>query len=163
MMELPPVTAELDVRLRLIAESHQRLTGRPLTSPLPQAGEGLGERVMRDVLWRAPRVIVAHGTEADPVFFYGNRMALELFELSFSEFTRLPSRYSAEPMEREERERLLHKVSQQGYVDDYRGVRVARSGRRFMIAAATVWNLLDAAGVCHGQAATFTDWRYIGG
>ena len=70
-------------RLVLIAESYRRLTGRPLVA----AAGNLGE------LWTAPRVVVAHGTEADPVFFYGNRLALELFELDFAAFTRLPSRF----------------------------------------------------------------------
>ena len=154
-MERSPVTSELDARLRLIAESHQRLTGRPLLH--------MQQSELRDALWNAPRVIVAHGTEADPVFFYGNLMALKLFEMDLAAFTRLPSRFSAEPMQREERERLLNRVAQQGYVDDYCGVRVASSGRRFRIDAATVWNLVDENGVCHGQAATFTEWRYIEG
>lgn len=153
-MKQPPASPALDARLRLLAESHLRLTGKPLL-PVPLQEE------LCDALWHAPRVIVAHGTGADPVFFYGNRQALELFELDVAEFTRLPSRYSAEPLEREERERLLGRVAQQGYVDDYRGVRIASSGRRFMIDAATVWNLVDEVGICHGQAATFTDWRYL--
>jgi len=110
---------------------------------------------LREALWNAPRAIVAHGTEDDPVFFYGNRQALQLFEMSFDEFARLPSRLSAEPLAREERARLLEKVTLQGYVDDYSGMRIARSGKRFMIADGAVWNLRDEAGVHHGQAAVF--------
>jgi hypothetical protein len=110
---------------------------------------------LREALWNAPRAIVAHGTEDDPVFFYGNRQALQLFEMSFDEFARLPSRLYAEPLAREERARLLEKVTLQGYVDDYSGMRIARSGKRFMIADGTVWNLRDEAGVHHGQAAVF--------
>ncbi|HCB13671.1 MAG TPA: hypothetical protein DEP36_08925 [Gammaproteobacteria bacterium] len=37
-------------------------------------------------------------------------------------------------------------------------MRIARTGRRFMIERATVWNLTDAAGQRCGQAATFRDW-----
>ncbi|MDH2916795.1 MAG: MEKHLA domain-containing protein, partial [Gallionella sp.] len=55
----------------------------------------------------------------------------------------------------EARVRLLEKVSQQGYVDGYSGMRIAKSGRRFMITDTTVWNLLDEAGEYHGQAAVF--------
>jgi len=106
-------------------------------------------------VWEAPRAIVAHGTEADPIFFYGNRVALQWFEMSEAEFTRLPSRLSAEPMAQEARVKLLQKVTQQGYVDGYSGMRIAKSGRRFMITDATVWNLLDEAGEYHGQAAVF--------
>jgi hypothetical protein len=116
-----------------------------------------GERVdtLRHALWSAPRAIVAHGTEDDPVFFYGNRLALELFAMSFEDFTQLPSRYSAEPLERDARARLLERVTRQGYVDDYAGVRISGKGKRFMIDAATVWNLIDEAGNHRGQAATF--------
>lgn len=149
-------------RLRLIVESYQRLTGKPLpsiSSHLPLAGDGLGERELRLALWQAPRAIVAHGTEADPIFFYGNRFALQLFEMRFEEFARLPSRLSAEPLAQEAREKLLEKVTRQGYVDGYSGVRIAKSGRRFTITDCTVWNLADEAGVPHGQAAVFVPVR----
>ena len=110
---------------------------------------------LRTALWNAPRAIVAHDTEADPIFFYGNCLALDLFEMSFEEFTRLPSRLSAEPLAQEARMKLLEKVAQQGYVDNYSGLRIAKSGRRFMIADCTVWNLVDENGTHQGQAAVF--------
>ena len=137
-------------RLQLLVDSHQRLTGRPLLE-VPDAD-------LAHALWQGPRVIVAHGTEADPVFFYGNARALECFAMDFAAFTRLPSRYSAEPLAREERARLLARVSRDGFIDDYAGVRIAADGRRFRIEQAVVWNLVDAAGVCHGQAASFSQW-----
>ncbi len=146
MIVLPPQ----DKRLALIADSYRRLLGQDLLI----AGENLAE-----AMWFAPRVIVAHGTEADPVFFYGNRMALEAFEMSFADFTRLPSRFSAEPLAREERARLLARVSRDGYIDDYAGVRISATGQRFRIAQAVVWDLIDADGVVHGQAASFTNWQ----
>ena len=137
-------------RLALIADSFLRLTGKPLVDdPSPES------------LWNAPRVIVAHGTEADPVFFYGNRMALDVFEMDFASFTRLPSRYSAEPMNREERARLLERVSRDGFIDDYAGVRISATGKRFRIRQAVVWNLIDAGGRVHGQAATFDRWMML--
>jgi len=138
-------------RLRLIVESYRRLTGKLLLDAKPS-----DDTALRLALWNAPHAIVAHGTEADPVFFYGNRLALKLFEMDFATFAKLPSRYSAEPLERDARARLLERVTRQGYVDDYSGVRIAASGRRFMIEAATVWNLIDEAGSHRGQAATFT-------
>jgi hypothetical protein len=137
-------------RLILIAESFQRLTGRRLLD------DSQAER-----LWTAPRVIVAHGTEVDPVFFYGNRLALDLFEMDFARFTTLPSRYSAEPQTREERARLLERVSRDGFIDDYAGVRISATGKRFRIEQAVVWNLVDAQGTCHGQAATFDRWEML--
>ena len=150
MPSLPPSDAGLDERLRLIVESYRRLTGKALIDNAPSDIAAL-----RAAVWNAPRAIVAHGTEDDPIFFYGNRLALQLFEMSFDEFARLPSRLSAEPLAQEARVKLLEKVARQGYVDGYSGLRIARSGRRFMIVDTTVWNLLDAAGVRHGQAAVF--------
>lgn len=135
--DIPPDAS--DPRLALIADSYLRLTGKPLPAPL----------------WDAPCAIVAHGTEEDPVFFYGNKLALHWFEMSFDDFVRLPSRLSAEPMKQLARAALLQKVAQQGYVDNYCGMRISGSGRHFMITNATIWNLLDANGVCHGQAAAF--------
>jgi hypothetical protein len=148
-MALPLVSDSTLRRLPLIAESYQRLLGKPLVSA---SGD-----IALD-LWQASQVIVAHGTEDDPVFFYGNRRALDVFEMAFADFICLPSRFSAEPLLREERARLLERVSRDGYIDDYAGVRVSASGRRFRIEQAVVWNLIDAAGVCHGQAATFDHW-----
>ena len=145
-----PAAALAEPRLRLIAESYQRLTGKPLLKVVPDDVKELAR-----ALWVAPHAIVAHGTEADPVFFYGNRRALELFEMSFAEFTHLPSRLSAEAPAREERARLLEQVASRGFVDNYAGLRIAKSGRRFMIENGTVWNLVDETGACHGQAATF--------
>jgi hypothetical protein len=134
-------------RLALVVESFARLLGRPLVdTPTP------------DGIWNAPCVIVAHGGEADPVFFYGNRQALDVFEMDFSSFCQLPSRYSAEPLARDERARLLERVSRDGFIDDYSGVRISAAGRRFRIAQAVVWNLIDEQGACHGQAATFDRW-----
>ena len=150
MPSLPSSDAGLDERLRLIVSSYQRLTGKPLLDNVPADSAALS-----DAVWNAPRAIVAHGTEADPVFFYGNRLALKFFEMSFDEFTRLPSRFSAEPLAREERAKLLERVTRQGYADNYSGMRIASSGKRFMIADGTVWNLVDEQGNHHGQAAVF--------
>jgi hypothetical protein len=92
---------------------------------------------------------------------YGNRTVLGLFAVTWEQLTLMPSRYTAEAPDRAERERLLHEVTVHGFVDDYRGVRISTSGRRFLIERACVWNLLDAQGQYLGQAATFADWRYL--
>lgn len=151
-VELPPACdARLAARLRLMVESYRRLTGRDLVlapdADLPAA------------VWHAPRVIVAHGTEADPLFFYGNALALSAFEMPYADFVGLPSRYSAEPVNREARAQLLARVARDGYIDDYAGVRISATGQRFRIEAATVWHLVAADGSVHGQAATFDRWQ----
>lgn len=82
-----------------------------------------------------------------------------IFEYDWDELTALPSRLSAEPMERHERQVFLDKVMHDGFVSEYRGVRVTKSGKRFWIERATVWQLMDANGVVHGQAAMIPEVR----
>jgi hypothetical protein len=53
---------------------------------------------------------------------------------------------------------LLERVTRDGFIADYSGIRIAASGRRFRIERAVVWNLIDADGTRHGQAATFDCW-----
>jgi hypothetical protein len=137
-------------RLALIAESHLRLTGRQLVVDNTA-----------DALWSAPIVIVAHDTAPDPIFFFGNVRALALFETTPENFTAMPSRLSAEAELREERARLMARVTQGDFIDDYSGIRISATGRRFRIHRATVWNLVDAAGRLHGQAAAFSDWTML--
>lgn len=109
----------------------------------------------------APFAIVSHGTQTDPIFNYANQRALELFEMDWAKFTALTSRLSAEPINQIERARLLARVSQHGYIDDYTGIRIAKSGRRFLIRNATIWNLLDENKQHYGQAALIRDWTYL--
>jgi hypothetical protein len=143
-----------DSRLALIGDSFFRLTGQLLVDQ--PAGVSWAQ-----ALWEAPRVVVAHGTQEDPVFFYGNQRGLALFEMPFDAFTRLPSRLSAEPVAQAERAALLARVTRDGYIADYAGVRIAASGARFRIEQAVVWNLVDSHGVMHGQAATFSHWQRL--
>lgn len=140
--------SETAARITLIAQSFTRLLGRSLV-------EGQDDDTVM-ALWRAPCVIVAHGTEVDPVFFFGNRAALAAFECDAAFFVAMPSRLSAEAPDQAERQALLDRVKSLGYIDDYAGIRISATGKRFSIDRAIVWNLLDHAGVRHGQAATFT-------
>ena len=140
---------------QLLLESFERLLGREL---MPVDGS-VDEQAKR--LFHAPFVVVSHGTEPDPVLNYGNRTALELWEMDFESFVQTPSRLTAEPVHRDERARLLSRTAEVGYVDDYSGIRISRTGRRFRIERAIVWNLIDAGGRLHGQAATFDHWTPI--
>ncbi len=130
-------------------------TGRDLVG-----SEADGADAAKEV-FDAPFAVMSHDMANDPVFNYANRAALALFEMDWSEFTSLPSRLSVEPANRRERERLLREVAQKGYIDDYSGVRISRSGKRFLIERAVVWNLVDERGEPCGQAAMFEDWKYL--
>jgi hypothetical protein len=138
-----------------LARSLKHWTGREL---LP--GD-FSEAELSEKLFFAPFVVVSHGTEADPVLNYGNAAALTLWEMSWEELTRTPSRLTAEAPNREERAKLLEAVTRRGFIDDYSGVRISKSGRCFRISRATVWNLLAADGKPRGQAAMFDRWEFI--
>lgn len=141
--------------VQLLLDSFARLLGREL---IPRAGS-VEEQAER--LFHAPFVVVSHGTEADPILNYGNAAALALWEMDLAVLTRTPSRLTAEPVHRDERARLLERTLRDGYVDDYAGIRISSTGKRFRIEQAVVWNLVDAAGVRHGQAATFDRWTRL--
>ena len=140
---------------RRLIQSYRRWTGRDLVDP------ELSPVEQARALYEASFVTASHGTEADPVFNYANRAALALFETTWADFTSMPSRLSAEPVAREERALLLARVNQHGFIDDYSGIRISTSGRRFRIRRATVWNVVDAHGAPAGQAVVFHDWEYL--
>lgn len=141
-----------DTHVQLLLDSFARLLGRELISR-----QGSAE-VQAERLFQAPFVVVSHGTEADPILNYGNAAALALWEMDLATLTRTPSRLTAEPVHRDERARLLERTRRDGFVDDYAGIRISSTGRRFRIELAIVWNLVDAAGIHRGQAATFDRW-----
>lgn len=139
----------------LLRRTYRRWTGADL---LPQE---LGSVDAVRALDGAPFAVVSHGTQPDPVFNYGNRLALRLFEMEWEEFTALPSRLSAEPVNQGERQRLLAQVAAHGHSANYSGIRVSKTGRRFMIRGAAVWNLIDDQGRYRGQAALIREWRAL--
>lgn len=112
-------------------------------------------------LFEAPFVVLSHGIEADPIYNYGNQAALDLWELDWDQFTQMPSRLSAEPIEQIERDRLLQQAKQQGYISDYQGVRISSTGKRFRIENVILWDVLDETGQRCGQAATFDRWDML--
>jgi hypothetical protein len=112
-------------------------------------------------LFLAPFVVVSHGVEADPILNYGNRAALELWEMSAETLAITPSRLTAEAMLHEARERLLTDTARRGFVSGYEGIRISAAGRRFRILDVTIWNVNDASGRAIGQAATFAHWAFL--
>jgi len=112
-------------------------------------------------LFAAPFVVVSHGTESDPILNYGNQAALDLWEMAWERLTRMPSCQTAEPVNQQERARMLRQVEEQGYYDRYRGVRISATGRRFLVEEAVVWTVMDEQGRRIGQAATFSRWTRL--
>ena len=112
-------------------------------------------------LFNANFVLVSHDTQPDPIFNYGNQTALDLWEFDWQNFIELPSRLSAEPLAQIHRDRLMLEVKNTGYIQNYRSIRISRTGKRFWVENATIWNVTDSHGNAIGQAATFSKWSPI--
>jgi hypothetical protein len=147
--------AFLELQSQRILNSFRHFLGYEL---LPRTGNAQQEA---ERLFQAPCVVVSHGTQVDPILNYGNAAALALWETTFEQLTTMPSRLTAEPLHRDERARLLARTSEYGFVDDYQGIRISTTGRRFHIQRAIVWNLLDENHRPAGQAATFSDYTFL--
>ncbi|GJM05975.1 MAG: MEKHLA domain-containing protein [marine bacterium B5-7] len=140
---------------QLLCASYHHWTGKPLLTIQAEPDKLIME------LYAASFAIVSHGIEDDPVFNFGNKVALELFELNWEDFIQLPSRNSVEMTNIKQREELMQRVTKDGHMSDYSGVRISSTGKRFNIEGATIWNIIDATGHYHGQAAMFKNWSFI--
>jgi hypothetical protein len=137
----------------LLVESYRRLLGaEPVFLAKPPHS---AQRLYED----APIAVLAHSTEAVPHFIYANRAAQACFEYDWDELVGLPSHLSADDADRAERQRLLDAVARDGFATNYRGLRIAKSGRRFWIEDGILWQLRDARGALRGVAAAFSQWR----
>lgn len=138
-----------------LLDSFEHWTGKSLLSQRRNLNEDAGR------LFLQPFIVLAHGTEPDPLLSYANRAALELWGWTWEQALGTPTRLTAEPALRDERARFIERVSRHGHVDDYHGVRISSQGKRFEILRATVWNILDGHGNITGQAATFGEIRFL--
>ena len=140
----------------LILGNYRRLFGRDLVDQSDPS------RAV-ETLFNAPRAVLSAlgPIGSDHLFNYANRTALELFGYAWDELIGQPSSASAEPVHRDERRRLLDEVERQGFIENYSGIRISKTGRRFRIVNATVFNLLDETGHHLGQAATFENWQPV--
>lgn len=156
LIHFPPCDMDFLIRqTRLIVSSYRhwkKASLWPMTNP---------DSVLAEEVFYAPFVLATAGIQEDPILNYGNQKALELWQMDWSAFTNTPGRETAEPMEREARDHFLVTVKKQGFIDNYAGIRVSSTGKRFEIQQATVWNLIDEKGIYAGQAAAFRNWKYL--
>ena len=122
----------LAAHVQILRDSLRALTGRELVGRELSAVEAARQ------IFYAPYVVLSHNTDADPILNYANLAGLQLFEMPWDRLITTPSRFTAEAPVRAEREHLLARVAAQGFIDDYSGVRVSGTGRRFSINNATV-------------------------
>jgi hypothetical protein len=130
-----------------LLSSFQRLTGKSLIPECTPSNE------RAKALYDAEYPVLSHNSDEDPILNYSNAKGMEQFEISWEELAILPSRFTAEPQTQEERNRLLKAVTENGFIDDYQGVRISAKDNRFMVEDAIVWNVIDEDGVYWGQGA----------
>lgn len=137
----------------LLQSSFKRLVGRLLIAGDPSD--------LAKALYHCDAVVLSHDGAADPVLTYGNLAGQRLWEMGWNQLTALPSRLTAEPAHQAQRDAMFDEMRRKGFIENYNGVRISASGRRFEIRNAVIWPLVDAAGVKKGEAATFTEWQYL--
>ena len=129
-----------------LLSSHQRAFHRPLVDC---SGHDL---------FSSDVAVLAHDNSRDPLLIYANATALRLWERPWEDMIGMPSRYTAEAEARSQRDSALQQAKQGDAFEGYSGVRVSRTGQRFMISNARIWTLWDETGRDCGQAATFSSW-----
>ncbi|NJM58330.1 MAG: MEKHLA domain-containing protein [Synechococcales cyanobacterium RU_4_20] len=175
-MPAPWNTDAIAIHTQRLLNSFLRCTDRSLLPPESAPSVSTVEFLQSQAqqLFEAPFVVVSHGIQADPIFNYGNRKALELWELSWDELTQMPSRKTAEVEFQGARSQMLAEALHKGYIDYYEGIRISSTGRRFRILDGIIWNVVDETVVneasdalelseayCWGQAAMFSRYEFL--
>ncbi len=150
--------------LDLLKKSYRKFYGENLDDDLYESCSVIASHTnIKNLISDWPRScqVFERENHANPVFVFANRRAQELWEMDWQGFINLESRYSAEPEERQAREHLLNEVQKQGFINNYSGVRVSKSGKRFLIKSARVWQVLAEDGLgALGQAVCFEDYKF---
>lgn len=140
--------------VKYILDSYESVIGKPLIKRSTAAED------FKDVN-DGKFALLAHNNLNDPIFMYGNEFALHLWEISFNDFVKMPSRLSAEEDLRSVRAAMLNAVDAKNYYDAYEGTRVSTSGKKFKIKNVTVWNVFDEHKNKIGQAAYFKSVEFL--
>lgn len=85
--------------------------------------------------------ILSHGLQEDPIYNYGNRASLELFEQTLEVLCQTPSRYSTVPSLMDDRGRLIEQIEQVGHGTIPNAVRTSAKGKLFVMQTIWVWSV----------------------
>ncbi|WP_421783359.1 MEKHLA domain-containing protein [Kiloniella litopenaei] len=157
---MPEISEFQEQHAKRLIDSFKAVTGKDLIKLDKEKSWGRQ-------LFEAPFVVVSHNGGADPVLNYGNLIALNLWEMSWDDFTKTPSRKTAEPEFRDDRAIMLRQAKEKGYFDNYRGIRISSKGKRFLIEEAIIWTVPpikesnNPDTLRAGQAATFSSWTFL--
>jgi PAS domain-containing protein len=137
--------------VRYMLDSHRDYVGTEL---IDRSGDPL---VDAQRLFGLDAVVLSHDGGADPRFVYANLAAARLWRMDVDELVGMPSRLSAPPNHRDERQAMLHQAAKDGVLHGYTGTRVAKDGTLFVIEDATLWTVDYPHG--SGQAVVFRTWH----
>jgi MEKHLA domain len=141
----------------MMLENLKKWTGYDLIQEYGFSLETLGEQV-----FYADFYILSHDRSTDPLLNYANQRVLDLWEVSWSELTRMHSRETAKSIDRDARSAIMAEVKANNYINGYSGVRISKTGKEFKILDGTVWNLYASTGDFCGQAAWFKQIQDLG-
>ena len=102
-----------------------------------------------------PYAIASHDTNS--VFNYANEASLQLFKTNWDEMIGVHSSVSASKSSQSDRNKMLKEVARIGFVEDYKGTRMAFDGSLFQINDAIIWNIVDSKNNSQGQAVLIMD------
>lgn len=145
----PGKVANPDQWIQWSSNSLEKATGKSLYERLCVASP-------REVHSNDKYCVLSHGTQADPIYCYFNRAALDLFQWSEDKVYHLPSRYSApEGKVRQERQQVLQQpqITEALHIDT--AVRQNSHGQLFTIHDLIYYNVYNDQGDLVGQTAVF--------
>lgn len=148
-----PTIEKLAPHTSILLNSYSRYLGKELIFRTGNAHQDAQNLIQSE--W----VVLSCNADVDPVLNFANLRALQLWE--WDQMIQTKAKETAEPDERNLREQLLKQVQLNGYAENYTGVRISRTGKRFLIQKACVWNLVSNSGVYLGQSAAFKSWEYL--
>ena len=144
----------------LILDCYQASIGKSLKERLGIDNNIMGAE-LAEALFKAPAAILSHDVividgKRDNIYNYANRTALKVFERTFAELTRIPSKKCVAESEESQlsRNTLLSACFTKGWVK-FDATRVSANGKTVQLRDAILYNLFDKRGIYYGQAVVF--------
>lgn len=99
--------------------------------------------------------ILSHGTQPDPIYNYGNRASLILFDQTLENLCKTASRYSTVESLMEDREQLIQQINSVGHGTISNAIRTTTKGKLFVMETIWIWHVYHPDGRRIGLAALY--------
>ena len=145
-----------EAHMLLVLESLKKLSGRDLLAEWNLPGTKLGEEIFFGEFY-----LLTHDGTDEALLNYANKCALDAFEMNWEQFQGMPSSHTARAENQKEREKMMRRVREEGFVTGYEGLRVTRNNREFWIRNGIIWQISAPDDANYGVAAYFTDIEMV--